>query len=258
MYSASIDFEIHGKITEAGVDAVLWLLSIWFKNGQLSHDVFPLVQIDQMLRAYVQIPAKDSLSKKYSNKFLSLALKRLGTEDIGTPSIRVLGFDPASVRPCKCKQRTSHILFTTYLSQESPLRCGDCFGPIPLYLIPHTSGDEHWDVMQWAFNYAACDTLQMGCTVGEKFGERELLDVESNLSAQGRAVCASIAITTGLPTYYFLSKCRARSLVSEKRRMYPVCGDAWVLEKPWHNKFDFKCDACLLLSNFAYSVRYRS
>ena len=69
MHSASIDFELHGKITESGVDAVLWLLSIWFKNGQLSHDVFPLVQIDQTLRAHVQIPAKDSLSKKYSNKF---------------------------------------------------------------------------------------------------------------------------------------------------------------------------------------------
>ena len=63
MYSSSIDFETQGQITGASVDAVLWLLSIWFKNGQLSHDVFPLVQIDQTLRAYVQIPAKDSLSK---------------------------------------------------------------------------------------------------------------------------------------------------------------------------------------------------
>ena len=113
----------------------------------------------------------------------------------------------------------------------------------------------HDGIKFWRADYQSCDTLQMGCTVGEKFGERELFRHDSSLSAQGIAICNTIAKETGIATFYYLLRSKGRNLTNEKKRKCPSCGGDWLLEEPLHDLFDFKCDRCRLLSNIAFSVR---
>jgi len=147
------------------------------------------------------------------------------------------------------------ILFTTHLEVQSPVRCGDCFGPVPLYALPPTYNDEeHYGVVKWAADYQACDRLQMGCATGERFGLREMSHFGSSLSRRGREVCRVIERKTGTPTYYHLFRWKGRGLAAERRRACPGCGGAWLLPARRHERFDFRCEACRLLSNIAFSL----
>jgi len=134
------------------------------------------------------------------------------------------------------------------------LELGDCFDPVPLYRVPPTRDLEYLDILQWAADYQACDTLQMHCTTGERFGERQLVGHDSSLTAQGREICRRLSAKTGLPAYYYLHNSRGRSLRDERRRRCPGCRRNWSMAEPWHGRFDFKCERCLLLSNIATNV----
>ena len=66
------------------------------------------------------------------------------------------GFDPETRRPCTCRKRPFLIFFTTFTNSESPVRCGACFGPIPMYKLPATSDSgSHQDVLLWRDTYQA-------------------------------------------------------------------------------------------------------
>ena len=258
MHVATIDFPIRGRLTAKVTDAALSLLSVWFKNGQIVGDDWPLVRLRGVLRAHVSIPARDSLKSKYSNQYVLQFVAELAAAGLGSPKVTVLGPDPGTPAPCSCRTRPFQIVYTHFLDTASPpLRCGACFDPVPLYLTPHTHDHEHLDVLQWAADYRSCGTLQMNCTVGELFGERQMGDVRSALSKTGRGLCRDIAAATGIPTYYFLAKGRGRSAPHERNRRCPSCAGSWLLPTPLHDLFDFKCDRCFLLSNIAYTVAWQ-
>ena len=149
----------------------------------------------------------------------------------------------------------SYILYTTYVSLESPIRCGDCFGGIPLYRLPATRDDEYGDIITWESDYKACDTLQMNCSTGERFGLSQLSKHDSSLAIRGREICNRITVTTGIPTYYYLLKSSGKGLKAEQARKCPSCKGEWLLQEPLHGLFNFQCDGCRLLSNIAWSVR---
>ena len=256
MYAAKLRFDISGELSDYATDAVLDLLCVWQKNGQLVDYVCPVTRLKKALVAYVLLPDDDSLAIQHSNQYGSSCLAQLAAAGLKSPKITSLGFSAGLLSACRCKVRQSQILFTTYLIRGSPLRCGDCFQPIPLYLTPHTEDHDYSNLLQWAADCAACDTLQMHCTVGELFAERQLANVDSQLSLRGRHICRAITNATGVSTYYFLMKSRARSFAAEERRMCPCCGNNWRLEEPLHEIFDFRCDDCALLSNIAYTVAH--
>src|SRR5439155_18113570 len=129
------------------------------------------------------------------------------------------------------------ILFTHMFSSSPPVRCGTCFMPVPLYRLPHTRDAEYLNVLHWVADYRACDTLQMHCTTGERFGESQLGRVDSALSRQGRALAAELAAALDRPVYYNLFKARGRNRKTELARKCPSCGRKWHLREPWHGLF---------------------
>ena len=149
---------------------------------------------------------------------------------------------------CKCKKNKSYVLFTTYLTLESPIRCGECFGTIPLYRIPYVSGEEHYDIIGWQSNYQSCDMLQMNCSVGEKFGLNQMGKLDSALTKEGLEICRTIKEKTKINTYYYLYRYTERKPNSKENRKCPSCNKTWRLKERLH-LFDYKCDRCLLLSN---------
>lgn len=246
-------------ITDKEIDFELidWLTSAWRKNGQVMGREFPMACIEDGCRIFVMCPLEQSLEEHHDSEHVTFVREKLSADGVRI-SFTVLGEDAFGMEPCDCSKRDSFILYTTHTSLESCLRCGDCFGPVPLHAIPPletTAGELHDKIISWQSDYQACDGLQMGCTTGERFGLREITRHDSSLTEQGVAVCKLIADVTGIPIYYYLFRYSGRSKSTERARKCPSCGGDWLLGEPLHDTFDFKCDRCRLLSNLALSSR---
>lgn len=238
---------------DQAVDLLHKLVSTWRMNGQVLGDEFSFYERDHAYHTTLTIPAYDALHETYFNKWVQREWSRFPTQGMSHPTSSILGISPDSAPRCECAQRTSFILYTTALSLESSLRCGDCFQPVPLYTIPPTYEHDYYNLIRWETDYQACDRLQMGCETGERFGLREMEHIHSGLTQRGREICRKIEVGTRLPTYYYLHKWKAHSKEAERKRRCPSCGEHWKLAEQLHKLFDFRCVPCRLLSNFAYS-----
>lgn len=255
MYTAQLKFS-KGKSSNNFelLETLNTLISAYRMNGQVLGREFPIAVEYSHYCVYLLIPEKDSLSSKFNNKYVNKNLVELEGNFVCF-EVTVLGIDPDSSTPCRCKSVSSYILYTTYASLESPLRCGDCFGEVPLYRIPKTIDDEYYDIIRWMSDYQSCDSLQMNCRVGERFATDQLSKLNSSLTKEGLSICESIRKLTGINTYYYLYKGTGVSYKSEIRRKCPFCKEEWHQKEPFHGIFDFRCDQCGLLSNIAFSLR---
>lgn len=232
------------------VNALLGALRM---NRQICGREWPITVHGHDVVTTVFIPERDALNRAHANRYVQEVISSLS--DISTQEFvaTILGEDIEGASACTCADSRSFILYTTYLSLEPPLRCGDCFNPVPLYTVPPTYNGEYYDIIGWQSDYQACDTLQMHCRTLERATIREMSRLDSNLSAHGIEICTKIRGATGTPVYYYLYRYRARSRKQENERRCPSCGAGWRLEEPWH-MFDFKCDRCQLVSTIAWDV----
>ncbi|MGV3719974.1 MAG: Zn-ribbon-containing protein [Actinomycetota bacterium] len=229
--------------------AIHGLLGAWRMNGQILGNDLPLARSGGDYHTYLMLPAVDSLAPQHGNKRVGEANVKLSEAGLQELSCEVVGTDPEGADPCTCPNRRSLILYTHYLSLESCLRCGDCFGTVPLYTVPPTRNGEYYDVISWQSDYQACDTLQMNCQTGERFGLREMSRLDSSLTVRGRRICGQIEASVGTPVYYYLHRQGGRGVKSERERRCPGCGGEWLLRESLHGLFDFRCEPCRLLSN---------
>jgi predicted nucleic acid-binding Zn ribbon protein len=222
-------------------------------NGQVLGKEFPVARTGDDYHAFLMLPAVDALDPQHANRWVDAANAKLSEAGLLELGCELIGTDPEGADRCACPNRGSLILYTTYLSLESCLRCGECFGTVPLYAVPPTREGEFYDVMAWQSDYQACDTLQMNCWTGERFGLRELGSVDSSLTERGRDLCARIEASVGAPVYYYLLRQGGRGVKVERKRRCPGCGQDWLLPQPLHGLFDFRCERCRLLSNVGSS-----
>jgi len=247
MLVARVTFRLEGEGRSRLVERAYDLLSCWYKNGQVVSDGWPVVERGGSVEAMLRIPEADSLDAAHHNLYVRQVLAELLPM---VPEVEVIGVEPASRMACQCASRSALTFFTSYLSLDPPVRCLDCFGFVPLYELPYVHDHEHLILLQWAADYRACDTLQMHCTTGERFGERQLAEHDSSLSKNGRRLAADVERLSGTPVYYYLHKMRSRGLPSELARKCPSCNAPWRLEQSVHG-FDFQCRPCRLLSSVA-------
>ena len=243
------------SLAEAVEDGIIYLLGALRRNGQILGWELPLAKTPNGYLAPGMLPASDSLNQRHWNLYVTQRMEELCKLGAGVPSVNIIGPESTGCEPCQCKARMALLLFTTYICLESPLRCLTCFLPVPLYEIPPTQSEEYGDIISWESNYKACDTLQMNCAVGERFGTRQLSALNSPLTIQGRDICAKITASIKLPVYYYLYRDTGRSDQAERARLCPSCGGSWLRSESLHGKFDFQCDQCQLLSNIAWSLR---
>ena len=254
MYVIEVIFQIIQKQNrKEQADLIYSLCGSWRMNGQMLNRHFPLVENSNNFIVYVNTPESDSLSSKYNNTYVSKEHKKLVQVGLKYPTIIIKGKEPQALKICDCDNK-SYILYTNYLTLEAPLRCGDCFGIVPLYKIPKTYDDEYYNVISWQSDYQACDSLQMNCKVGDRWATNQLSKPDSALSRQGLDVCKKIESITGKKVYYYLYRDRGKSLKEEKKRKCPSCDAIWYEKEQRHNLFDFVCERCHLLSNIAWDL----
>jgi len=255
VFVAELTFEYtNKKVSEEVKENIDFLLGALRMNGQILGREIPVVEKDCSIITFLLLPETDSLNECYANKYVHKWYANLYKLNV-KQTLTIHGFESDSRPLCNCEKSNSYILYTDYISIDSPLRCGNCFGLIPLYRISPTYDEEYNDIICWVDDYKACDSLQMNCSTGERFGIFQISNYKSSLTKRGIDICKRVSDCTGLPTYYYLSRYTSYSRKKEVNRKCPSCGGDWLLEKPLHNLFDFKCERCKLLSNISWSVR---
>ncbi len=237
---------------------VYGLLGPLRQNGQICKNKSAITIRGKDVIATVVLPDRDALDTSHANQYVQRATANLHDDGIQGPDVTIIGQGLETKPPCTCATVSSYILFTDFLSFESPLRCSACFNPVPLYKIPHTSygldadiGD-YYDVITWQSDYQACDQLFIGSHTLERATYRQLSQPTSSLSQQGLEICGKISQATGIPVYYYLHRYARRSNEKqEQERKCPSCHGAWLLKTPWHHFYDFRCDTCRLISTLA-------
>jgi predicted nucleic acid-binding Zn ribbon protein len=253
MYVQQIIFSFSNGIPDDMSDTAHGYLGALRMNGQIHGREWGIYAFGNQCIATVLTPESDSLAQAFNGQHVKKALTNAETRG-AVINTDMLAKDIEGAQTCRCKNPSGYILYTTYLSLESPVRCLDCFGSVPLYTFPVMPSGEFYEIICWQSNYQACDSLQMNCTVLEKSTTRQLSDVQSQLSVSGRQHCKTLQSLVGKPFYYYLYRANARSLTSEKKRLCPSCGQPWHLEDRLHSIFQFKCDRCRLVSNLAWNI----
>lgn len=229
------------------------LLSSMRMNGQLlGREIFVVRRKRELVSQFV-IPERDALDGSHNNKYVNMRLKELATVGLGAITVRALG-DINDGAVCDCKVRKAYCIYSDYQYMNSPLRCMTCFGPVPLYSLPSSYGDEYSDIITWASDFESCHRLYMNDAVGERFAMNQMYKLDSALTRSGLDICARILKATGKKTYYFLRKHSGKSMEDERARKCPSCGGDWLLKKRLHPSCDFLCRKCQLGSNIAMGI----
>lgn len=256
METFEILFRVGPRLDRDDVEnAIQTYLAALSKNGQIMGDT-PMARGRSDYRVFVNVPRRDALEPQRGSRWVRRAVKKLADTGIGTPRCRRLGREPEGQRPCTCRRSSHFVLFAHCLSDASPVRCGQCFGPVPLYTLPTTGvAGDYQDLLSWQSTYQAMDRLFVGSSAGEHYSHRQLSDVASPLSKEGREVAARLEDKVRRPVYYYLMKHFGTSNAQERGRKCPSCKKPWALQAPMHRIFDFRCEGCRLLSNVAFEVR---
>lgn len=225
------------------LEAIDYLTSALRKNGQVCGAEYPIAQLANEINVFAMLPDADALEPQHHNQYVVSAIDRIQAL---AHAIRfeLLGHVPASAEPCVCIARSSYVLYTTYLLLESPLRCGDCFAPVPLYRIPATYDDEYYNIIHWQSDYQSCDRLYMNSRTAVRSALWQLSRVNSALSQAGIELCRIITQQTGIPSYYHLFHPTERPVPN-----CPQCATHWQLDQVWHDMIEYRCDVCLLVAS---------
>ncbi|QTA84144.1 DUF2310 family Zn-ribbon-containing protein [Desulfonema magnum] len=224
------------------------------EHGCLVGDSVPIARTEGDFRIYTITPEADALSAENFGQQLQSLLSAFKEAGLGPLDTVVIGDDPGTIQCCSCGIRSFIILYTSFLDDEPPLRCGNCFKPVPLYRIPDSDPDLRAEISDWADDYRSCDRFWICSGVGEKFGYDQISKYDSPLSREGMKLSERLT-SVFRPSYYYLYRYKTHSEKAEMARKCPICGGDWYLERRLHNKFDFKCDKCRLLSNIAFDLK---
>lgn len=221
-------------IRTASIDTAQWFVAALRESGQCAGPWPAFILVGEQVFCRLCVPAEDALDPQYD----STRVARL-RKDLIRVVATLVGPAYESVDPCRCGQRTHLVLYTTFISEETPLRCGQCWGLVPLYEVPSATGDGgHPDLLEWASSYRYLDGLYMASGVGEAFAYQELTRSKSDFGVRSLSLCADIERRTGIPIYAYLNRQHG-----ERLEACPECGRAWTIEEP-AGPWAFRCESC--------------
>jgi len=254
MYVVELNFECFDNTTFSLVEhAINGFMEALRYNGQVLGREFPVVVGEGTFFVRAVCPEKESLHPSYYSDYVNVCLERLTQASVLAPRVKILGRDLNSEQTAKESTPSWQILYTTYVHTCSPLRDGETLMPIPLYRNFPTFNGDHKAIIKWQTEWQACDELQMagGCKA-EHAALNEISNVDSDLFRRGWDLRGRIEHLTNIPTYYYQYQVGGRSLQEQQDRRCPCCGGNWILDKPLHDIFYFKCDSCRIMSNLSW------
>ncbi|HEX9062428.1 MAG TPA: DUF2310 family Zn-ribbon-containing protein [Clostridia bacterium] len=215
------------------------------RNGQIIDQHWNIIAEGEVIKFICLAINIDSLDSKYHNNHCKKFLKELNELSFREPDYILIGKTLLMSDVCKCTEPSYYILFTTSSADYSPISCGDCDLAVPLYKFPILNDDEdYYTIRGWETEYQACDSLFMNTRVGEKYGYRQISNINSTLSVEGLEICKKMSSAVGKPFFYFLHK-----WYSPQKDYCPICGEYWRLDECLHDLYTHKCDKCFIMSD---------
>lgn len=256
MYTHQISIQVANlKNLPDAFNAFEFLLASYKNNGQILGNAIHAFIDDSRIVSVVQTHEENSLSALHKNYYTDLRIKGLEEVCGNTLQIALLGGLEGEQRVCTCAKSEFYLLITEHTAVASPIKCGTCFEVVPLYKLPPVFDHTYYPVLHWENNYHACDTLQTNGGVGEDWAIEQLSNPNSELSIQGRGLCAGIEQQTATPTFYYLHNAKETTVADELDSVCPACKTPWLLMKPLAGGvFPFQCNNCRLISSFSTNI----
>jgi predicted nucleic acid-binding Zn ribbon protein len=249
MYIQKISIHIPtDKNKDELTDEFSLLMSFYRSSGQTQGKIEPVyVQDDKIICTPFTIE-ENALDQKNNNFYVDTQTKKIEALCNSSLQFETLGKTHESYDgACACDTSDFYILTIHSLTIESPLTCGNCNRTVPLYKTPAYDDHGYMPILNWETNYISCDNLQMNCQVGESWALDQMQELNSELSTQGRNICKKIEELTQIPTYYFLYDYKEYTK-DQSSLPCPSCSEAWAMKEQLHDLYDFKCDACRVMS----------
>jgi len=190
MYKQRISISINSKVDRNKLyEAFETLMCNLCKTGQiLGNYETPFITGNELV-SYQTTLETTSLSKKYFDEYTKKRMRdieqwcnsKLRTEVVGKAIPEYNGV-------CKCKKSDFYILFTYSLNSSGFLDCGNCKKVVPIYKLTQLPYNDRYDMFSWETNYKACDDLQLGCTVGEKWATKQMSEATLTPNFQNKVL----------------------------------------------------------------------
>lgn len=197
---------------------IIEYLESLYANGQI-HENYFVVYSDGIEVAYVNCPETKSLILKNNSKTTKSALRQL--KKYYEVKHNVIGLNlTCGGRYCECKEPSFYILQGDMDDDSSPIICGDCGMPVPLYKLPCMDEETGFaSLFAWHKAYVtATDMLNANMPLTSQF-EKELCNPKSDIAEWGREYCSELEECLQKPVYYNLYNPKGK-----KVRKCPSCG----------------------------------
>jgi predicted nucleic acid-binding Zn ribbon protein len=251
MFIQRVKIKIKSKVDkEELVDDFGLLMAFYRTSGQTQGKIESQYINKDTIVCYPFTLEKNALNEKYNNEHVNKNIRKIEKKCQSKLKLKTVGKSYAHYKsPCTCKKSAFYILMTNYVTIQSPVKCGTCYYPVPLYRIPKYEDDGYCSILSWETDYVSCDSLQMNCSVGEKWALNQMEKATSALTKQGLTICQKVEAITSIPMYYYLHN---YSKIPTKEHC-PICKGDWALKEKLHDFFDYKCDTCKLVSTLSFN-----
>lgn len=200
-------------------EELIWgSFNILRKNGQV-YEAFQVVREASAYAVYVIMPGPDALDLAFCTEETINAVKDLAA--IFFLEVISLGELISCESSCTCEAPSWYMLYTDLSTEESPLICGDCGKPVPLYKLPAILDKEgQSNFINWQDQFKLLQRLD-GYNYAHEMTEDAIYNPASRINKMGRALCRALEKHESVPVFYHLEQKRAAG------DCCPICGREW-------------------------------
>lgn len=214
-----------------------------YNNGQIigGYDIFLK---DDVFCVTFLMPEGDALSRKNNSEYAKVSLEKL--EDIFESELIIEGENFEYREQCICEKPSWFFLCTEHFQNSSPLICGDCDNPVPLYKVPHILGEkEHFSVItSWQQSHKNMHSLWINGN-WDRFTYSQLSKFNSKLNKEGQKICKEFEKVLGAPVYNYIYvwseneySIVPKGMIREIPEVCPKCGEEWTYCGQWTRNMD--------------------
>lgn len=200
-------------------ESLIWeSFNVLRKSGQV-YENFHVVTEDGGYAVYVIMPGADALNLDFCTDESVEIIKKLAA--IFALKVDALGVSVTCEDSCECAEPTWCMLYSDLATEESPVVCGDCGKPVPLYKLPAILDKEgQSNFLNWQDQFKALQKLDI-YNYNPSFTAAEIYAPDSRINKMGRALCRALEKAKSVPVFYHLEMKKDAAVCC------PLCGREW-------------------------------
>lgn len=200
-------------------ESLIWeSFNVLRKNGQV-YENFQVVAEDGAYAVYVIMPGADALDLGFCTEESVQIVRKLAA--IFSLKVISLGEAVSCEGSCTCEDPSWYMMYSDLATEDSPVICGDCGKPVPLYKLPAVLDKEgQSNFLNWQDQFKALQRLD-AYNYASDFIDGEVYAPASRINKMGRALCRALEKAKSVPVFYHLEMKKASGDVC------PICGREW-------------------------------